>query len=63
MGGAASTENGVGCLSTLKQNGHVILKFWQELLFALNSIKTLLSQERTILRMLNRGANGYVISI
>lgn len=62
MAGAASTKNGVGCLSTFIRNGHVILKFWQDLLFALNSIKTLLSIRRTIKRMLTGRANDYVIS-
>ena len=62
MARAASTKNGVGCLSTFIRNGHVILKFWQDLLFALNSIETLLSVRRTMKRMLTGRANDYVIS-
>ena len=62
MVGAASTETGLVSLSTFIRNGHVILIFWQDLFFALNSIETLLSIRRTFKRMLTGRANNYVIS-
>jgi len=63
MAGAASTKNGAGCLSTFRRNGHVILKFWQDIFFfALNSIETLLSIRRTIKTVLVGRANNYVMS-